>query len=64
MIVEVARLDAQIEWLRREGLRLRERDESWATRNADIIDEIRETLRQVRQDYQMRGMLGERIDER
>lgn len=62
MTLDIAKLDKQMEFLRRECEYLRGLKASWAATKADTLDGIKETLRQVRQEQSMRGMDGRRIE--
>ena len=63
MNIDVAKLDKQMAFLKSESDRLNGLGSSWAARNAVICDEIRETLRQLRQDKQMTGLGGKRLSD-
>jgi uncharacterized small protein (DUF1192 family) len=61
VIVDVAKIDKQLAFLQREISRLVEIDAPWASKNASMLQEIAETLRQLRQEKQMTGIGGSRI---
>lgn len=58
---DVTKLDRQRAWCLEEAKRLRlgNGQQAWARSKAEMLDGIAETLRQVRQDQQMRGMSGD-----
>lgn len=62
MNIDVAKLDSQIRYLQNEVSRLGSLNAAWAQRNLEKTQEIIETLRQLRQEKQMTGMNGKRID--
>lgn len=62
MPVDIATLDRHLQFLQREQSQLRQRGEAWSDRKADQLGEIAEVLRQVRQERQMTGMGGKRIE--
>jgi hypothetical protein len=62
MIIDVAKLDSQIRFLQVEAARVRKLNNTWGPSNAERFEAIAEVLRQLRQDHQMRGVTGERID--
>ena len=59
----VSQLDSQMAFVRTEIAALRGRREPWADRKADSFAEVVETLRRLRQDIQMRGFGGARLQE-
>jgi hypothetical protein len=60
--LDVAVLDRHIAFLKEESSKLRPMGAAWATRKADQFDKIAELLRQLRQDQQMGGIGGKRIE--
>lgn len=60
-MIDVATIDRQITFLRREVERLRGMQPQWAQDKAAQFESIMETLRQVRQQKQMTGLDGRRI---
>lgn len=63
MIIDVAKIDQQLQFLQREISRLVEIDSPWANKNAATLQEIAETLRQLRQEKQMTGVGGKRLSD-
>ena len=62
MIVDVEVLDRHLKFLRNEVQALRSTGKKWAGEKADRFERIHELLLALRQDHQMRGVTGERID--
>lgn len=58
----VRQLDQDIQFLRNEAARLRAHRESWAIDKANRLEAIAETLRELRQDKQMSGLGGKRLE--
>ncbi len=58
----VAEIDKHLTFLASEITNLRNRREPWAERKADQWEALRKTLQQLRQEKQMTGMGGRRID--
>lgn len=58
-------LDGQIKFIREQASRLRDLSArggaKWAEHNAHKMDQIAETLTEVRRELQMTGMNGQRI---
>lgn len=64
MKLDITVLDAQLLWLKREAQNLRTSQRGdWVETKARMLDAIHETLRKVRQEQQMTGMSGRRLDE-
>lgn len=66
MNVDVPKLDRQIKFLNEQASRLdsmrAQPGNQWATRNADMMRSIVETLVELRREHQMMGMGGRRIE--
>lgn len=61
-MIDVARIDSHLAFLDTEIRNLRERSEMWARSKAEKFERMRQDFQRIRQDAQMRGMNGERID--
>lgn len=60
--IDVAKLDRWRQFIGREIMQLREKGAKWAHDKADTMAEINEFLRQVREDKQMTGLGGKRLE--
>lgn len=62
---DIALLDRQIKFLQEQAVRLRSgyATAQWAQAQANMFDGIRETLRVIRQEQQMTGLGGKRLEE-
>lgn len=56
-------IDGHLKFIRAEVEYLSSREAPWATRKVEALQEIAQTLRRTRQDLQMRGMDGRRLDQ-
>jgi hypothetical protein len=61
--IDVLTIDGHIEFLRNESSKLRQISERWAVTKVAQYNRVIETLTALRQDKQMRGMNGARIDQ-
>jgi hypothetical protein len=62
MSIDISMLDRHLLFVQREEHSLRSRNETWAKNKADNFKELAEFLRRIRQEHQMTGMNGKRID--
>jgi hypothetical protein len=62
--VDVVKLDRQIKFLTDQAVTLRRTQQgaSWAMNRAAQFEEVAETLKEIRQEHQMTGVGGRRIE--
>lgn len=62
MIVDVAKIDRQVEFLRKEVSQLKMKPDNWAQRKADMLESISKTLQDLRRHHQMTGLGGKPLE--
>jgi uncharacterized protein (UPF0303 family) len=62
VVIDVTRIDKHLTFLASEITNLRNRSETWAQRKADQWEALRQDLQKIRQDRQMTGIGGKRIE--